>query len=178
MESPRVLRPACKPFTFMTMLCLEFTERPRVLRPACKPFPFMTMSCLEFTERPRALRPACKPFPFMTMSCLEFTERPRALCPASCCFTRFLFLSGFCWVAGVLLLLPLPLPCTHSLLLVRQQAPGQGFPGGSAVRNPLPVQEMRVRPLSRAVSLENRMTAHSSILAWEIPWAEEPVLGT
>ena len=38
----------------------------------------------------------------------------------------------------------------------------------------LPVQEMRVRPLSREDPLEEGVATHSSILAWRIPWTEEP----
>ena len=37
-----------------------------------------------------------------------------------------------------------------------------------------PVQEMRVRSLSGEHLLEEEMAKHSSILAWEIPWTEEP----
>jgi len=36
------------------------------------------------------------------------------------------------------------------------------------------MQEMGVRSLGQEDLLEKEMTAHSSILAWEIPWAEEP----
>ena len=35
-------------------------------------------------------------------------------------------------------------------------------------------QEMRVWSLSREDSLEKEMAPHSSILAWRIPWTEEP----
>ena len=45
----------------------------------------------------------------------------------------------------------------------------QGFPGGSAVKNPLAMQEMRVRSLGREDSLEEGMATHSSILAWRTP---------
>ena len=38
----------------------------------------------------------------------------------------------------------------------------------------LPVQEMRVASLSQEDPLEKEMATHSSILAWEIPWTEEP----
>ena len=51
------------------------------------------------------------------------------------------------------------------------------FPGVSAIKNP-PVaqetQETRVRSLGLEDSLEEGMAAHSSILAWRIPWLEEP----
>ena len=36
------------------------------------------------------------------------------------------------------------------------------------------VQETRVRSLGQEDPLEKGMTTHSSILAWEIPWTEEP----
>ena len=36
------------------------------------------------------------------------------------------------------------------------------------------MQETRVRSLGLEVSLEEGMAAHSSTLAWRIPWTEEP----
>ena len=36
------------------------------------------------------------------------------------------------------------------------------------------MQEMWVRSLGQEDSLEKELTTHSSILAWEIPWTEEP----
>ena len=36
------------------------------------------------------------------------------------------------------------------------------------------MQETRVRPLGQEDPLEKKMATHSSILAWEIPWTEEP----
>ena len=51
------------------------------------------------------------------------------------------------------------------------------FTGGSAVKN-LPVmqelQETQVRSLGGEDPLEKEMATHSSILAWKIPWTEEP----
>ena len=44
-----------------------------------------------------------------------------------------------------------------------------GFPGGSVVKNPLPVREMQVRSLSWEDPLEKEMAIHSSILVWEVP---------
>ena len=39
----------------------------------------------------------------------------------------------------------------------------------------LPVtQEIQVRPLGQEDPLEKGMATHSSILAWRIPWTEEP----
>ena len=49
-----------------------------------------------------------------------------------------------------------------------------GFPGGSAVKNLPAMQETWVLSLGREDPLEKEMATHSSILAWEIPWTEEP----
>ena len=38
----------------------------------------------------------------------------------------------------------------------------------------LPMQERQVQSLGQEDPLEKEMAAHSSILAWEIPWTEEP----
>ena len=35
-------------------------------------------------------------------------------------------------------------------------------------------QEMQVQSLGQEDPLEKEMAIHSSILAWEIPWAEDP----
>ena len=37
------------------------------------------------------------------------------------------------------------------------------------------VQETQVQSLGQEDTLEKGVATHSSILAWEIPWAEEPV---
>ena len=42
------------------------------------------------------------------------------------------------------------------------------------VKNPPAMQETRVRTQGREDSLEKGMTTHSSILAWRIPWTEDP----
>ena len=49
-----------------------------------------------------------------------------------------------------------------------------GFPGSSEVKNLHEMQETQVRSLGWEDPLEKEMAAHSSILAWEIPWTEEP----
>ena len=36
------------------------------------------------------------------------------------------------------------------------------------------MQEMQVRSLGQKDPLERTMATHSNILAWEIPWTEEP----
>ena len=50
----------------------------------------------------------------------------------------------------------------------------RGFPGGSVVKNPPAKQETQVQSLGQEDPLEKEMAAHSSVLAWEIPWTEEP----
>ena len=42
------------------------------------------------------------------------------------------------------------------------------------VKNPPAMQETRVRSLGPEDALEKKMATHSSILAWIIPWTEEP----
>ena len=42
------------------------------------------------------------------------------------------------------------------------------------VKNPTVMQETQVQSLGREDPLEEGMAAHSSVLAWRIPWTEEP----
>ena len=42
------------------------------------------------------------------------------------------------------------------------------------VKNLLAMQETWLQSLGREDPLEKEMTTHSSILAWKIPWTEEP----
>ena len=42
------------------------------------------------------------------------------------------------------------------------------------VKNPSARQETQVRSLGREDPLEKGMAIHSSILAWEVAWREEP----
>ena len=51
----------------------------------------------------------------------------------------------------------------------------QGFPCGSQmVKNLLAIQETWVQSLGQKDPLEKEMATHSSILAWRIPWTEQP----
>ena len=43
-----------------------------------------------------------------------------------------------------------------------------------ALNNLSAMQETRVQILGREDPLEKEMTSHSGILAWKIPWTEEP----
>ena len=49
-----------------------------------------------------------------------------------------------------------------------------GFPDGSAAKNLPVLQETQVRSLDQEDPLEEGMVTHSSLLAWRIPWTEEP----
>ena len=51
----------------------------------------------------------------------------------------------------------------HCIFLVAQQ-----------IKNPPAMCETWVRSLGREDPLEKEMATHSSILAWRIPWTEEP----
>ena len=48
------------------------------------------------------------------------------------------------------------------------------FPGAQSVKNLPAVQETWVWFLGQEDHLEKEMAAHSSIIAWRIPWTEEP----
>ena len=54
----------------------------------------------------------------------------------------------------------------------------RGFPGDSIDKESACSEgdsiSFRVRSLSQEDPLEKEMATHSSILAWEIPWTEEP----
>jgi len=51
---------------------------------------------------------------------------------------------------------------------------GLGFPVAQLVKNPPAMQKTLVRSLSWEDPLEEGMATHSNILAWRIPWTEEP----
>ena len=49
-----------------------------------------------------------------------------------------------------------------------------GFPGGSVVKNLSAMQETQIQSLAQEDPMKKEMATHSSILAWKIPWTEEP----
>ena len=49
-----------------------------------------------------------------------------------------------------------------------------GFPVAQRLKRLPAVQDTCVRSLGREDPLEMEMATHSSILAWRIPWTEEP----
>ena len=60
----------------------------------------------------------------------------------------------------------------YGMYIISQQ---RGFPGGSDSKESLcNGQETWVWSLGREDPLEKRMATYSSILAWRIPWTEEP----
>ena len=67
-----------------------------------------------------------------------------------------------------------PLPSDFPFKYLAESPKIAGFPGGSEVKASPPMQETRVRSLGREDPLEKEMVTHSSILAWRIPWTEEP----
>ena len=51
---------------------------------------------------------------------------------------------------------------------------GLGFPGGLVVKNLPAMQGTWVQYLGQEDLLEKEMATYSSLLAWEVPWTEEP----
>ena len=50
----------------------------------------------------------------------------------------------------------------------------EASPVAQTVKNLPAMPETQVQPLDQENPLEKGMATHSSILAWRIPWAEEP----
>ena len=53
-------------------------------------------------------------------------------------------------------------------------APSMGFLKGSVVKNLPAMQESWIQFQGQEEPLEKGMATHSNILAWRIPWTEEP----
>ena len=49
-----------------------------------------------------------------------------------------------------------------------------GFPGGSVAENLPAKQGMQVQSLCQEDLLKKKMATYPNILAWKIPWTEEP----
>ena len=49
-----------------------------------------------------------------------------------------------------------------------------GLPGGSVIKNPPAILEMRIQSLGWEYILKKEMATTSNILALKIPWTEEP----
>ena len=61
-----------------------------------------------------------------------------------------------------------------SVLFIDHLLCSRGFPGDSGVKNLPAMQETWVQSLGQEDPLEEGMATLSSVLAWEIPWTEEP----
>ena len=59
-------------------------------------------------------------------------------------------------------------------MIIQSLTAHQGFPGGSAEKNLPAHRKTQVLSPGWEDPLEESMETHSSILAWEIPWTEEP----
>ena len=62
----------------------------------------------------------------------------------------------------------------HITVPSRAVSHGLGFPGGSGVKNPPANAGTQVWSLGWKDPLEKEITTHTGILAWGIPWSEEP----
>ena len=63
------------------------------------------------------------------------------------------------------------LPCPHVILKKKKTLAFSRWLSG---KESAAVQETQARSLGQEDPLEKGMAAHSRILAWEIPWTEEP----
>ena len=63
--------------------------------------------------------------------------------------------------------------CYQNLVLLRNTL-FKSSRGDSAAKNLSAMKEMQIRSLGQKDLLEEGMATHSSILAWRIPWTEEP----
>ena len=61
-------------------------------------------------------------------------------------------------------------------MYILSDVPVNRLPGGSAVKSSAlqKPQEIQVQSLAQEDPLEKEMATHSGILAWEVPWTEEP----
>ena len=62
----------------------------------------------------------------------------------------------------------------HSMGSIAKKLDCDKAPGTQMIKNLPAMQDTQVRSLGREDPLEKQMTTHSSILAWKIPWTEEP----
>ena len=63
---------------------------------------------------------------------------------------------------------------SQTLVEIKTETHGEGFLVAQRVKNPPAMQETWVQSLGLEDPLEKGMATHSSILAWRIPWTEEP----
>ena len=71
----------------------------------------------------------------------------------------------------------MPNSCQASIWISISYRNCQDFPGGSVVKNLSTIQELQesqIQSLGQEDPLEEDIATHSSILAWRIPWTEDP----
>ena len=89
-------------------------------------------------------------------------------------FRRASRCSGYGFLYNSILILALGL-LSHSTSPGNKPSPSGGvWSEAQTVKNLPAMQETQVRSLGREDPLEEGMATHSSILAWRIPWTEEP----
>ena len=118
-------------------------------------------------ERQNDIFPA--PLPSSQSSCTTFFSRKPSLTPE--------LVQVVPWCSH-----PLGHPPHPSLAHSGSSLPGDGSDSPTTwaslvaqmVQNPSAIQETRVQSLGWEGPLEEEMATHSSILAWRIPWTEEP----
>ena len=64
--------------------------------------------------------------------------------------------------------------CVCVYIYIYRERERESVPGGTVVKNPPAKQKTWVQFLGQEDPLEREMATHSNILAWEIPWTEEP----
>ena len=94
-------------------------------------------------------------------------KRERLLMPAKIDTVTNFISSNVSWKTH------LSFPKTHIVFPIRVISSVFLSPGGSVIKNPLPIQKMWVWSLGWEDPLEKKMAICSNILAWEIPWTEE-----
>ena len=78
------------------------------------------------------------------------------------------------WTVGFLHILAIMSDAAMKICIYKYRFKSPGFPGGSEIKNPPPMQETQVGSLGQEDPLEKKMATHFSILAWKIPWMEKP----
>ena len=78
------------------------------------------------------------------------------------------------WTVGFLHILAIMSDAAMKICIYKYRFKSPGFPGGSEIKNPPPMQETQVGSLGQEDPLGEEMSTHSSVLAWRNPWTEEP----
>ena len=110
-------------------------------------------------------------YSFSCLSNVNLACSPSLLSNHSICFLLFTF---FCRVEDVSLLKLFALKYAPKCWHFQTWGFWLDIPGASDGKESAAMQETQIWSLGREDPLEKEMAAYSSILAWEIPWTEEP----